>query len=416
MLNPATTPSRPLKRWALLRERNLLFYLLGQLPSLAGTFLQMTAQSWLVYSISRSAYWVGINAFLFYLPVTLLAPIGGAIIDRWDVRNVLKVTQTSAMLLAFALGWITLRHLPPLWLVNTFALLLGVINAVDNPGRSSLIGEIVKAEHLRKANSLNSGLYQLSVLGGPALAAYLIPKIGVGWTFMVNGVSFWGVIAALFLIRPDHSAKKCDDHPLAAIGEGIRWILPNAFIRSILLLAGTTLLLGYSFRTILPVVAVEVYHDGPRVFGLLAAAAAGGAMTGAFACLWIAHRWKISAGTLIGAGYLVIAAGLLAFSQTHRLAWGLAELFISGAGLMIAYPIIQSELQNHAPSDKRGRVISWSATMMFGGMMIGGLANGSLAQRFGTQTTLAMSGIAALVLGVVIFTQRRWLELPRGGE
>jgi MFS family permease len=397
------------KVWPALHGRNLRYYLLGQVPSLAGTFLQNTAQSWLIYTISHSAYWVGVNAFLFYLPTMTLAPIGGIVIDRWDIRKILIFTQCLAMMLAFILGFIVLWHTPPLWVVNLFAFLLGMINAIDNPARQSLVTEIVDKRHLKSALAMNSAFYNIAVATGPAFAALLIPNIGIGWTFIANGFSFWGILVVLwFVIRPEHLSKKCPDHPLVAIVEGFRWITSHHVARRLIFISGATILLGYSFRTILPIVAVEVFYDGPRVYGLLAAATAFGAFAGALTNSLVSKH--LATGMTLACSSALIGVSLVTFSLTHDLTWGLGELFFSGAGLMFSYPIITAELQEHARGNNMiGRVMGWNSGAMFGSLMLGGFLNGVLAQHFGSQATIKMSGVGAFALALLIFFERRKL-------
>jgi len=405
------------KVWPALHGRNLRYYLLGQVPSLAGTFLQNTAQSWLVYTISHSAYWVGFNAFLFYLPTMMLAPIGGIVIDRWSVRKILIATQCLAMTLAFILGFIVIENVPRLWIVNFFAFFLGAINAIDNPARQSLVKEIVAEQYRKSALAMNSAFYNLAVVAGPATAAFLIPKVGIGPTFILNGISFWGILAALiFVIRPEYPSEKCFAHPLTALVDGFNWITRHPVVKRLLPLSGTTLLLGYSFRTILPIVAVETYHDGPRVYGILMSAAAFGALTGALANSFVSKRLAKAIGLTLACSSGLMGCSLLAFSITHTLAFGLGELFLSGAGLMFSYPVIMAGLQEYAANKNNmlGRVMGWNTSMMFGGMMLGGFLNGLLAQHFGSQTTIGIGGGAALLLALLIFLERQRLQAPPG--
>lgn len=400
------------KVWPALRVKNLQLYLAGQVPSLCGTLMQNAAQNWLVYQITNSAEWLGWNGLLCYIPSVIFAPFGGIIVERWNIRKMLIATQCAAMMLAFTLGVIVLRHQQSLFTVNLFAALLGIVNAVDAPARYAFVAEIVHKEELHTANALNSTFYNLSVAVGPAAAGLLIPFVGIGWTFILNGISFWGVIWALCIIHPQHLSKKCDDHPLRAIANGARFVFTDRRIRSFLFLLGTTLVLGYSFRTILSAVSREVYHSGPGVMGSLSAAAALGAMFGAGIISMQKSIVRDAEKFIIG-GCLILGVSLIAFSRTHELRWGLCELFFSGVGMMFNWSVIQPTLINLGGVTMRGRMGSWITMTMYSGLAFGSFVNGQLAARMGSSANaIAVSGLTAFVLAAAVFMWRAQLRVP----
>jgi MFS family permease len=191
--------------------------------------------------------------------------------------------------------------------------------------------------------------------------------------------------------------------------EGFRWITSHHIVRRLIFFSGTTILLGYSFRTILPIVAVEIYHDGPRIYGFLAAATAFGAFAGALTNSLVSKHLAI--GITLACSSALMGISLFAFSFTHNLAWGLGELFFSGVGLMFSYPTITSELQAYARgNDMIGRVMGWNSGIMFGSLMLGGFLNGVFAQHFGSQTAFRISGALSLILAMLIFSERHRLE------
>src|ERR1700726_2119590 len=207
-----------------LRHRNFQLFFSGQLISLIGTWMQTVAQSWLVYRLTGSGLKLGAVGFASQIPVFLFAPVGGIVADRSHRKHVVIATQVASMLLAFVLAALTLTHRVQVWHVFVLAALLGVVNAFDIPGRQSFLVDMVGKEDLMNAIALNSSMFNGARVVGPAIAGILVAKIGEGWCFFANGVSYIAVIVGLMLMRVDCPARSKSDSPLEDIIEGFRWV------------------------------------------------------------------------------------------------------------------------------------------------------------------------------------------------
>src|SRR5271154_2348492 len=222
-----------------LRHRNFQLFFSGQLISLIGTWMQTVAQSWLVYKLTGSGLLLGAVGFASQIPVFLIAPIGGITADRANRQRIVIATQTVSMLLAFVLAALTLSGKIQVWHVFVLAALLGVVNAFDIPGRQSFLVDMVGKEDLMNAIALNSSMFNGARVIGPAVAGVLVARLGEGWCFFANGVSYIAVIVGLFMMRvPPHSRRILEVSPLAHLVEGFRFVFHTAPMRAILLLLG----------------------------------------------------------------------------------------------------------------------------------------------------------------------------------
>src|SRR6202165_4680819 len=222
-----------------LRHRNFQLFFSGQLISLTGTWMQSMAQAWLVYRLTGSSLLLGSVGFASQIPVFLVAPIGGIVADRMNRHRVVIGTQVASMILALILAALTLGHLVQVWHVFVLAALLGVVNAFDIPARQSFLVDMVGKEDLMNAIALNSSMFNGARIIGPAIAGILVAKIGEGWCFFVNGVSYVAVIVGLLMMRLDRPIfRPATGSPLANIIEGFRFVRQTAPIRALLLLLG----------------------------------------------------------------------------------------------------------------------------------------------------------------------------------
>ena len=203
---PAALTSRWPESLRALRHRNYQLFFAGQLISLIGTWMDQVAESWLVYRLTGSALLLGTVAFASQIPVFLLAPIGGALADRYDRRKILIATQSAMMFLTFILAWVTLSHRVKIWQVVTLAALTGLVNAIDLPARQAFVVDMVSRADLVNAIALNSSMFNGARIVGPALAGIVVAAIGEGWCFFANGVSFLAVIAGLAMMKIEPSA------------------------------------------------------------------------------------------------------------------------------------------------------------------------------------------------------------------
>src|SRR6202043_2865645 len=236
-----------------LRHRNFQLFFGGQLISLIGTWMDNVAEAWLVYRLTGSSFLLGTVAFAGQIPVFLLAPLGGMAADRWNRRRIVIATQTLSMIQAGILAALTLSHRITVWEVIVLAASMGAVNAFDIPARQAFLVEMVGREDLMNAIALNSSMFNGARVIGPAIAGILVAKIGEGWCFFANGVSYIAVIVGLLLMHIQCPRRSTSDSPLADIMEGFRWVSRTGPIRMLLLLLGLVSLVGMPYTVLMPI-------------------------------------------------------------------------------------------------------------------------------------------------------------------
>src|SRR5271165_5646204 len=256
---PASPRSRVATAVRALRHRNFQLFFAGQLISLVGTWMQTVAQSWLVYRITGSTLLLGTVGFASQIPVFLVAPVGGIVADRVNRQRVVIATQTSSMILAFILAFLTLTNHIHVWEIIVLAASLGLVNAFDIPARQAFLIDMVGREDLMNAIALNSSMFNGARILGPAIAGILVAWVGEGWCFFVNAVSYIAVIVGLLLMRIVHPANLSHEgSPIENILEGFRFVRDAAPIHVILLLLGLVSLVGMPYSVLMPVFARQI--------------------------------------------------------------------------------------------------------------------------------------------------------------
>jgi len=246
-----------------LRHRNFQYFFAGQLISLIGTWMQSVAQSWLVYRLTGSAALLGLVSFTGQIPIFLLSPIAGYAADRLNRHRVVIATQSASMVLALILAALTLTGRIRIWELFVLACLLGVVNAFDIPARQSFLVEMVGREDLMNAIALNSSMFNGARIIGPAIAGILVAKIGEGWCFFANGISYVAVIAGLLLMKVNpFQPKPATMSALETIREGFQYVAGNVPIRAIVLLIAIISFAGCPYTVLMPIFADRVLHVG----------------------------------------------------------------------------------------------------------------------------------------------------------
>ena len=386
-----------------LRVRNFRLYFFGQVISLTGTWMQSVAQAWLVLRITGSGFAVGLVAGLQFLPILLLGSWGGLIADRMDKRRILLVTQSSAALLALALGMLDLFGLVRLWMVYSLSAGLGLVTLVDMPTRQSFLIEMVGPEDLTNAVSLNVVIVNASRVVGPALAGLLIAAVGTALCFLINAASYPAVILGLALMR---SAELRRQEPLprrsGQVREGLRYVLSRSELRTPLLLMAVAGTMAYNFSIILPLLSRFVFHRGAGTYGVLFSLMGAGAVAGGLAIAGRRASPRILVGSVLAFGATVMAAAAaptLAVEMVVMLALGAASTgFISNANAL---------LQLGSGPEMRGRVMALFSVVFVGSTPVGGPLVGWIAERFGPRVSLAVAGATTLVAGLVALNARR---------
>lgn len=381
-------------------HRNYRLFFAGQLVSLIGTWMQTAAQSWLVYRLSGSAELLGLAGFASQGPVFFLAQLGGAFADRHDRRFILVLTQTFSMVLAFILAALTLTGLIRVWEIFLLAGLLGVVNAFDIPTRQSFVVEMVGREDLQNAIALNSSMFNAARLLGPALAGVIIEAAGEGWCFLVNGVSFAGVIVCLLAMRlaAGQPAPR-DGSLLQEVRRGLAFAFGARPIRDVMALIGMMSLLGMPYTVLLPIIADRRLGGGAAHLGLLMSAAGLGALIGA---LVLAARTGLTGiGARIARAVIAFGSLLMLFAWSHWFWLSAALLVLVGFCQMTHMASSNTLIQAMVPDRYRGRVMALYSMMFMGMAPFGALVSGLAAGMFGAPATIAAGGLACIAGGLV---------------
>ena len=380
----------------------------GQLISLVGTWMQSTALSWLVYRLTGSSLLLGTVAFCTQFPIFVFAPLGGMLADRLDRRRVVIAMQTSSMLLAFLLAWLTISGRISVLQIIVLSVMFGIVNAFDLPARQSFLSDMVGREDLMNAIALNSSMFNGARMIGPPIAAIFIPLIGEGWCFFANGASYIAVIIGLLLMKVHCPRRSGDVSPLESLIEGFRFVNRAAPIRALLLLLGLVSLVCMPYTVLMPIFAAKILHGGPKALGTLMGATGVGAMFGA---LTLASRKGVR-----GLGkWVALAAGglgvfLIAFSLSRTLWLSTLLLLPVGYCMMLEMSSSNTLIQSMTPDALRGRVMAVYSMMFMGMAPFGAFFGGAVAHRLGAPIAVAIGGAASIV-GAVVFA--RYLPLIR---
>jgi MFS family permease len=406
----ATAPVAPKRSWrgtfSSLRIRNYRVYFTGQSISLVGTWMQMTAQAWLVLTLTHSATALGLVTALQTLPVLLLGPYGGVIADRADKLRLMTSLQAVMGVQALVLGLLTVTHVVRFWEICVLAVFLGVNNAFENSPRQSFIREMVGKDQLRNAITLNSVTVNAARAVGPGIGGVLIATVGVGICFLLNAASFVAVVTSLLLIdrarlRPSTPTPRAKGQ----LREGVKYAAGTRLIAVPLAMMGVVGLLAYEFQVSLPVLAQHTFHGGSEVYGFMTAsmglgAAIGGLITAALGRTGI--RSMVLASTGFGITILICA-----YAPDLAVVY-LAMLFVGWASVSFI-SIGNSTIQLAARPDMRGRVLSLWQVAFQGTTPIGGPLVGWIIAASDPRTGLAVGGVACLAAaGGGVASARPW--------
>lgn len=386
-------------------SRNYRLFFAGQIVSLMGTWMTQTATVWLVYQLTHSAYWLGVVAFAGQLPGLLFGPAAGVWVDRLNRRHLLIATQGLAMLQSLALAWFTLSGKISVTQLAVLAMVQGIINAFDMPARQALPVLLVeKKEHLANVIAMNVSMFHLARLAGPALAGFVIAGIGAGYCFLFDGVSYLAVIAALLAMRLSQPpAAKSGATIWADFRSGLDYALGFGPIRRLIWLVGCMAMFGMSFAVLTPVYAREYFGGDARTLGLLMSSSAAGSV---MAAVYLSSRQSLRGlGRVIYSGAGLMGPALIGFAFSRNLPLSILALLLAGGGAILVVASCNTLLQNLVDESKRGRVMSLFTMAFLGGMPMGSLLTGTLAQHIGTTFATCVNGTAVLILGYLFYRQ-----------
>ena len=378
-----------------LRHRNFRLFIIGQVVSLVGTWMQNVAESWLVYRLTHSELLLGTAWFCSQIAVFALGPLGGLAADRFSRHKLVVITQTAAMVQAFVLAALTLTGTIRVWHLLALAGLLGVINAFDMPGRQALVIQMTGRDDLINAISLNSATFNAARVLGPAVAGLVVAAVGEGICFLLNGVSFLAVIGCLLAMRLPRFERPAPQSPWSHLTDGFRYAWRHRPVRRMLALMGAACLSGTPVMVLIPVFADALFHRGSRGLGFMMGAMGIGAVAGT---LLLARRTKVSSlprvmvmsGIGVGISYLAFA-----FSPSFWIS--LAIMPIIGFFVMQQLASANTTIQTLIEDAFRGRVMAIYAMTVVGLLPFGSLTSGALAGHFGPRPTVAAGGLLAII-------------------
>jgi MFS family permease len=387
------------------RHRNFRLYFGGQSISLIGTWIQQIALGWTIYELTHSSWLLGLVSFAGQLPLFILTPFAGVLVDRWNRHRTLIATQSLSMLQAFILALVVSTHALSVWNLIALNVLAGLILAIDLPVRQAFMVEMVGSGHdLPNAVALNSFVINGGRMLGPAIAGILLTLVTPAVCFYLNAISYIPVVAALCAMRvAERKTPLSSFNPLDDLVEGIRYAIGFPPIRTLLFLVGLVSLFGTPYAVLMPIFAAEVLHGGPHTLGLLMTAPGIGALLGT---VYLASRKSMyGAGARVAVGATIFGAGLICTGLAKNQAIAMIALGFVGLGLIVQLATANTVLQTIVDDDKRGRVMSLY-TMAFMGMApFGSILGGALAHHTGVAMTFFVGGGACL-LGAADFARR----------
>ena len=398
-------------RFRAFRHRNYRLFFAGQAISLVGTWMQQVAQGWLVLQLTNDPFMLGLVATAQFGPVIAFGLFGGVIADHLPKRQTLAITQTVAMLLAFALFALTATGVVEVWHVMVLAALLGVANAIDMPVRQAFAVEMVGRNDMQNAVGFNAALFNASRILGPAAAGLLIGAFDISIAFLINGLSYLAVIASYLLMRdtemrpmPANVRPTTLRAVFANLIEGAAYVRRTPVVLLAVVVVGLAATFGMNFQILVPPLADDVLDVGASGFGFLMAASGVGST---LAALWVAFRRRSSPRAIaLGAIGLGLGCAVLAVSTSFALS--LLAMFIAGGGAIAMAVTANTTIQATVPDELRGRVMSVYTTVFAGSVPAGGLLMGWIASAWGVGAAFGVGAAATLAVGIA-----SWLWLAR---
>ncbi|PSM48284.1 MFS transporter [Chroococcidiopsis sp. CCALA 051] len=391
-----------------LRSRNYRLFFFGQGVSLIGTWMTQTATIWLVYKLTNSALMLGIVGFSSQIPSFFLAVWGGVLVDRFNTHKILVIAQILAMIQSLVLAVLALSGTIHIWHFIILSLFQGVINAVDAPARQAFVPEMVeKRDDLASAIALNSSLVNGGRLVGPAIAGILIARIGAAYCFLIDGLSYIAVIAALMAMRlKPKKIVVTTANPLQRLQEGFVYAYNFSPIRSTLLLLALFSLMAMPYITLVPIFATKILGGDARTLGLLMAASGVGAIGGG---IYLSTRKTVvGLGKIIALAPALCGMGIIFFSLSRMLWLSTLMSALIGLGSILTISSSNTVIQTIVEDDKRGRVMSLFTMSFLGMVPFGNLFAGFSADRIGATNTLLIGG-SFCIIGSLLFAR----QLPK---
>lgn len=391
--------------FASLKYPNYRLWFAGQLVSLVGTWAQSAAQGYLIYELTKSPAYLGYASFANGLPTWIFTLYAGAIADRVSRRTLMVITQSAMMVLAFILAFLTFTHRVQWWHILILAFLLGVCNAFDAPARQAFVLEMVERSDLTNAIALNSTMFNLAMVLGPAFGGLIYAGVGPGWCFTINAISFIAVIIALLLMRlkpfvpvATHQSAFSDTK------EGLKYVINHPSVRILISNLFIITLFGLGIAALIPAWSVEVLGGDATTNGFLMTARGIGSLISALVIAALGHfRFR---GKLWTINSLILPISMLIFAFIQWLIPSLLVMAIMGFAFMMIVNLSNSMVQTRIVDEMRGRVMGVFTFFFFGAMPIGALISGWAAEIIGEPLTVIASALILMVFGLWMFWKR----------
>lgn len=388
-----------------LKTRNFRLYFAGMCVSLTGTWMQQIAMSWLVYKLTGSVFLLATVTFTAQIPILLVTPFMSVFVDRFDRRKILVLTQTLSMIQALLMALLTLSGLIEVWHILLLSLLIGSINALDNPTRQAFYPSLVAKENLSNAIALNSAVINGSRLIGPAVGGVLIGIFGEGLCFLLNGISYLGVITALFMMRlTPFIAQEKHRSMFTDIREGFSYVSKNFAIRALLLMMSVISFFGLPLMTFIPAYVKDILLGESEMLGLLLSCIGIGSFS---AAIYLAARKSVvGLGKIVTISGILLGLSLAVLSRLH-IPWAAAIVCVpAGFAIITTVASINTLLQTLSDENKRGRVMGYLAMTFTGIAPIGSLVLGAIEKYIGLPAIILCSGLFC-ILGAITFEYYR---------
>jgi MFS family permease len=363
------------------------------------------SEGWLVLQLSNSPFLIGLVAAFATSPALLFSLFGGVLVDRFPKQKVLFFTQLSAMILAVIFGILTILHLVSIPVICLLAFLLGTVNAIDAPARLAFVSELVTKDQLPSAIALNSALFNTGRVIGPAFAGLLIALVGIGGAFILNGASYLAIIIVLAFLKIGGNVPLKQLNPVQAIKEGINYSLTHPVIRALLLFTALISIFGWSYSTMMPIIAKNTFHLDAKGLGYLYSATGLGSLLATY--LIGAYSKKIPAIVFIIGGNTIFSISLMLFVHTAAIRVALPLLFFTGLGLLAQAAMMNTIIQGMVKNEFRGRVMSIYILMFLGLAPAGNFEIGWLTENFGIATAITINAFIVLTGGMTLLAYQK---------
>lgn len=381
-----------------LKNRNYRLYFSGQSVSQIGTWMQRTAVSWLIYTMTHSTFMLGVSVFASQFPSFLFSLYGGVISDRFDRYKIVLTTQTVAMLQGISLAVLVFTGHYKVWEILSFSVVLGISNAFDVPARQPMVHEMIDNKNdLSNAIALNSSMNNLARLAGPALSGLVLVKFGAGFCFLLNALSFLCVIVSLLLMKlPAHVPTPVKKDLRAEYAEGFAYLRRTPAIGMVILMLSLTSLLVLPYNTLLPVFAKVIFKGNAATFGYISSFIGLGAVSGAYFLASLQRGANLK--KVLFYNTLILGVGLILFSHISNFPLAMFFAVFCGFGTMSQTSVSNTIVQLESEKNMRGRVISYLTTAVYGMLPLGSLLIGFVSRHIGAPNSLLCTGVLALVV------------------